>query len=244
VTAPTWVVEPELVGQFANPWHDEAGMFAPKGRHGGGGGDGGGAAGGGAGLDAPDDAEYRALAADPAKVAANRAAFVAAHPEQGQAVVDVVAGWTGGGNDIDGVRARLASGDPATVAARKFIADAPANTVTLHRGVGIRSEADNEMWAAAKVGDTMPVQTISSFTESRNHAEYFPDDHAGLEGVMITLAPGSTPALPVGKLSNTPGEKEWMVAHDLRITSIKVRHTYNEDVEADTSWYEITAERA
>jgi hypothetical protein len=37
VTAPTWVVEPELVGQFANPWHDEAGLFAPKGRLGGGG---------------------------------------------------------------------------------------------------------------------------------------------------------------------------------------------------------------
>jgi hypothetical protein len=37
VTAPTWVVEPELVAQFANPWHDEAGLFAPKGRLGGGG---------------------------------------------------------------------------------------------------------------------------------------------------------------------------------------------------------------
>jgi len=194
------------------------------------------------------DGGYKGLAEDVyqlgTEIGDNRVEFVEQFGPDGGALVDLVDGWTGGGNRIEALRTRLDQGDPVLTSAVEAIAAAPPAPVALYRGMGIQSAADEAAWDAVAEGDVLPIDRwhVSSFTESRQHAAFFPDDHAGMEGVMVTVKPGTTPAMPIGAISNSPAEAEWWVARNLRVTKVTKRRTYNEDADAETLWVEIEAE--
>ena len=133
------------------------------------------------------------------------------------AIGGLIADWSGRPAGVREMRSRLAAGDAEALLARDVIRAAPPSEIDLYRGFDAQSGTPQ---AAAlknlKPGDTIDMDSIGSFSESRDHANGFGE-------TLITLTPGAA-ALPIAPISNTPFEREWLVAGDMTVTGIGKTH--------------------
>ena len=237
---PLWADVSRETSQFANPYHDELGRFARKregrrvstGR----------VASVLGGLARPDQmphSDVDAVLANRDLVDANRATVIEQLGADGEALVAGVRAWTGAANQIETVRAGIASGDPTMTRFRDVVAAAPLNEVPLYRGMHYTDQAMFDALTSLKEGDVLPARHIASFSASRARAIARMGQTD--EGVIVTITPGGAPALDVDSISNTR-EHEFLVAHDLRVKSVKHTRTWDEDEEAEMVLVELEVE--
>jgi GNAT superfamily N-acetyltransferase len=142
--------------------------------------------------------------------------------------------WSGSHNGVAQFRDELDEQielgfDGDAVLFRDAIRQAPPTDIELYRGMTSgRSEAQWDTWNALEPGDTINLDRIGSFSESQQHANRF-------GRINITMQPGAN-ALPIGAISNTPEESEWLVAGDIRVVSIAPTGLGAEAKTTDTLW--------
>jgi hypothetical protein len=96
---------------------------------------------------------------------------------------------------------------------REVIRNAAPSEIELHRGMTSGRSPDRwEAWNELEPGDTINLDQIGSFSESQQHANNF-------GRVRLVMRPGAR-ALPIEAISNTPQEREWLVAGDVRVVSV------------------------
>ena len=132
----------------------------------------------------------------------------------GREVVDLVSAWTGAGSSDDAEAARSSMLKGGYPLARRAMAEGPP-TPRLFRGVYANSE-ESEAWIQSlDVGSEIDLLGASSFTTSRRHAQFFA---GSITNVIIEIDEGDANGLPVEGISNSPGEREWMLTGHLEVT--------------------------
>ena len=173
--------------------------------------------------------------------------------EYEQALAYGVAHWTGGsrefwGNDSKGnfrtsdekIKTEISEKHPIATKFIDVLKNAPPTTKDLYRGMMAHDRETSELFKGLKVGDKLPVKSLSSFSEDKNHAKSFTYDH-GLDGVVITVKSGKMKAVNVQRIANG-SEDEWLMAQDLKIVGIKTKRTYSAEFEDWFIFHEIEAE--
>ena len=133
-------------------------------------------------------------------------------------VAKAVEDWSGSFDSTREMRDRLEAGDPEMELFRTAIRSSPPTTEPLYRGM--RYGANLEAWQAVQPGSVVSLDDIGSFTENPEHSRLFG------EQVRIELLPGAA-ALPISSISNTPAEREWLLAGDKADTHTRHRGAVN-----------------
>jgi hypothetical protein len=146
---------------------------------------------------------------------ANREAFAGQGPVQRE-IADLVGRWTGAIGDIDTMRAEMAAGQWGNVLQA---ANSGTEAPTLFRGMYARDDAMERLIVNAAAGDEIDMGRLASFTESDYHANSFARGANSSLVIQLKNARG----LDIGRISNTPGEEEWLVAGKAKVTRVVSR---------------------
>jgi hypothetical protein len=145
----------------------------------------------------------------------NREAFAGQGPVQKE-IADLVGQWTGAIGDIDTIRTEMAAGQWSDVLQA---ANSGTEAPTLFRGMYARDDAMEKLIVNAAAGDEIDMGRLASFTESDMHANSFA--HGANSSLVIQLK--NARGLDIGRISNTPGELEWLVAGKAKVTRVVSR---------------------
>jgi hypothetical protein len=216
--------------EFANPWHDEVGRFAPKG-----------AAHPVAPLDFTD-AQWDFLRPKQyiATTQAKHVAEFASSPDA-RMLHDTVAGFQEGSNSMTRLRTSMAdhlNGEPVNpTTARRLdvlrgaIAQYPGETPpVLYRGLRGQGLTPDQIMSIYQPGKAIPLN-VSSFTTDRKGVAGYAFAPAGpkrgaYKGTPIILEVSGGKALPIQNFSRSHmfwSEREWMTGGKFRIDSTEKR---------------------
>lgn len=112
--------------------------------------------------------------------------------------------WTGAFNQIRSMRENAADWQGPVSFWKK---NAVRNDEPLYRALDLKSDSP------LKVGDVVPNRLAASFSSDVARTSEF-------GRTTFVIEPGRGSGIPVAYLSNTPWEREWVVFHDFKVTSV------------------------
>lgn len=131
-------------------------------------------------------------------------------------IAELASEWTAAHKSVLAkVRREVLDGD------RPEIAQAMRNGTKapdLYRGMRGSDDEFVNMVSDMKVGDSVDLRGVSSFTDDKNWGQTFADNDGQASSVLMTVK--NARGLPMDRISNSPGESEWLVTGQLRITRI------------------------
>ena len=164
------------------------------------------------------------------ETARNRATY-AARGDLESDVVSVVERWTA--NNGASVRADLADGSLDRVL---DMMESGPEAPTLYRGMSGTSDEFKRLVNGLKAGDEVDLRGIASVTESEDWARLFSVEGGKDDAILFVIKDAR--GLPIKRISNSPGEEEWLLTGNLEVTKITetVETATGKHVTVEATW--------